>query len=246
MSKGSLIDSKAESKVHHFLLPPSNQPRSVVVDEPALSRRKSGDPLEDRSVQKLMTLAKELAWSDRQQAGRPAEDRPPREEERESDSDRHVETPPAMPQRPKGAMPPRPKAAMSPRPKRKWELIVGCYILLVLGAVVFSVWVRTGAHQVAAPAGFTALSPPKSDDPIATPQLPGRSPVAAATNEALRFGEFGCASVACTLSCNANERIANAFALSPGGTFVYEDDRTVTFRPLQLPSSKIVLVCSPQ
>src|SRR5215472_12794063 len=229
MSKGSLIDSKGEGRVHHFLLP-SNQPRWLAVDELPLSSSKSARPAEDRSVQKLMTLAQELAWSDRPLAGRPAEDRQPRDEDRESVSDRHAETPPVM----------------SPKPKRNWELRFGCYILLVLGLVVLSVWIRTHANQIAAPAGFTALSSPKSNDPVATPQLTDSSPVTEATSEALRFAEFGCASAVCTLSCNVNERVANAFALSPGGTFVYEDDRTVAVRPLQLPSSKIVLVCIPQ
>jgi hypothetical protein len=229
MSKDSLIDLKAESKVDDFLLLPPNHSRLVAVDELALPRSERGRPTEDRSVQKLMTLAQELAFSDRKQAGRPAEDRQPGDEDRERDRDRHVETPPVL----------------SPRRKRSWELIVGWYILLVLGAVVFSVWIRTHADQINAPAGL-ALSPPKSDALIAAPRLTDRLPVPVATSEALRFAEFGCASAVCTLSCNANERIANAFALSPGGAFVYEDDRTVAVRPLQLPSGKIVLVCIPQ
>src|SRR5690242_13070513 len=99
MSKGSLIDWRAESKADDLLLLPSNQP--PLVDEFALSRNKSDRPMEDRSVERLMALAKELAWGDRQQARRPAEDRQLRDEDCQSDKDRHVETPSVMSPRPK-------------------------------------------------------------------------------------------------------------------------------------------------
>jgi hypothetical protein len=230
MSKSGLGDWDAESKAHELLLLPANQHQLAAVDEFTRARSKSDRPVEDRSVERLMALARELAWGDRQQARPPAEDRQPRDEDRESDSDRPVAAPPVM----------------SPRPKRSWELTVGYFILLVLGIVVFSVWIRTNTNQIAALPEFTVLNPAKSGDTIATPQPTDSSAITAATNKALRFAEFGCASPMCTLSCNANERIANAFALSPGGTFVYEDDRTVSFRPLQLPSRKITLVCIPR
>jgi hypothetical protein len=45
------------------------------------------------------------------------------------------------------------------------------------------------------------------------------------------------------LSCNEDERLLNAYALTPGGVFTFEDDRRVTFRPARRPSSKIVLAC---
>jgi hypothetical protein len=60
----------------------------------------------------------------------------------------------------------------------------------------------------------------------------------------LRFAEFGCQQAICTASCNNNERLVSAYALNPGGVFVFEDDRRVTFRATRRPSGKIVLVCS--
>jgi len=95
MSKGSLIDLKTESEAHDLLLLPSNQP--PLVDEFA----PSGSKNEDRSVERLMALAKELARRDQQQAGLPAEDRQPSDEDYENDNDRHVETPPVISPRPK-------------------------------------------------------------------------------------------------------------------------------------------------
>jgi hypothetical protein len=62
----------------------------------------------------------------------------------------------------------------------------------------------------------------------------------------LRFAEFDCQQPACSLTCNDNERILTAYALNPGGTFVYEGDRQATFRPTRRPSGKIVLICVPQ
>jgi hypothetical protein len=135
---------------------------------------------------------------------------------------------------------------MYPKRNRNWELIVGYLILLAIAIIVFFVWVGTNTPQVAGPSEPTATGLRKSEDTIGAPPLANTSASAPAAREALRFAEFGCASAVCTVSCDTNERIANAFVLSPGGTFVYQDERTVSVRPLQLPSSKIVLVCVPQ
>ena len=99
MSKGSLVDLKAESEAHDLVLLSSDRP--PLVDEFAVSISKSDRPVEDRSIERLMAVAKELARGDRQQAGLPAEDRQPREEGYENDNDRLVEIPPVMSPRPK-------------------------------------------------------------------------------------------------------------------------------------------------
>jgi hypothetical protein len=123
MSKGSLIDSKAESKAHDLLLLSSNQP--PLVDEFALSGSKNDRPVEDRSIERVMALATELARRDRQQAGLPAEDRQPRDEACENDNDRHVETPPVMSPGPK------------PRPSRgKWSSHALLRFLITFGVGV--------------------------------------------------------------------------------------------------------------
>jgi hypothetical protein len=48
----------------------------------------------------------------------------------------------------------------------------------------------------------------------------------------------------CTVSCEPNEQILNAYALNPGGTFVFEDANKATFRPQRRgAASKVVIAC---
>jgi hypothetical protein len=123
MSKGSLIDLKAESKAHELLMLPSNQPPSV--DEFAFSRSRNDRPVEDRSIERLMALAKELARSDGQQAGLPTAGRQPSDQDCESDNDRHVERPPVG----------------SPRPERRPSLGKRCSRALLRFLIAFGVGV---------------------------------------------------------------------------------------------------------
>ena len=60
----------------------------------------------------------------------------------------------------------------------------------------------------------------------------------------IRFVEGECRQ-ACTVACEANERILNSYALSPGGTFVFEEENRATFRP-QRPgvTVKVMLACA--
>jgi hypothetical protein len=88
-----------------------------------------------------------------------------------------------------------------------------------------------GRDGPAGPAG-----PPGPQGPPGPPSASGPS---------LRFAEFACTQTACGVACKEDERILTAYALNPGGAFVYEDDRRATFRPTRRPSGKIVLVCVP-
>ena len=51
----------------------------------------------------------------------------------------------------------------------------------------------------------------------------------------------------CIVACGDGERILSAFAVSPGGTFVYESEARSTFRPEQpgVPV-KVILACIPK
>jgi hypothetical protein len=52
---------------------------------------------------------------------------------------------------------------------------------------------------------------------------------------------------ACTVACEANERILNAYAINPGGTFVFEEQNRATFRPQQEGTAiKVVVACAPK
>jgi hypothetical protein len=84
--------------------------------------------------------------------------------------------------------------------------------------------------------------------PPGPPGLPGQQgPAGPAgppgpTGSTLRFAEFGC-DQNCTVACEPNERIVNAYALRPSGTFIYEDDSRATYSPRGR-SGKIVLICT--
>jgi hypothetical protein len=118
--------------------------------------------------------------------------------------------------------------------------------LFLIGIAVLSVRISAGQAPVGGTAEATALGQAQSADApdhsisSSNPAVPG---VATPT---IRFVEFGCASAACTVGCDAGERILNAYMLGAGATFTYENDTTMTVRPPRLPSSKIVVVCMEQ
>src|SRR5437660_7810770 len=60
----------------------------------------------------------------------------------------------------------------------------------------------------------------------------------------IRFVDGECRQ-ACTVACEANERILNTYAINPGGTFVFEEDNRATFRPQrQGVTVKVMLACA--
>jgi hypothetical protein len=60
----------------------------------------------------------------------------------------------------------------------------------------------------------------------------------------VRFVESSCETRRCTISCEQDERILNAYAHGSAGNLVYEDDTTVVYRPSRRGgSTKIVLAC---
>jgi len=62
----------------------------------------------------------------------------------------------------------------------------------------------------------------------------------------IRFVDGECRQ-ACTVACEANERILTTHAINPGGTFVFEDESRATFRPQrQGVAVKVVVACAPK
>jgi hypothetical protein len=122
------------------------------------------------------------------------------------------------------------------------------WTLLMIGVLGFAAWAMTrpgwyggsvqGPPGPQGPQGATGAQGP------AGPPGPPGAPAPAGSS--IRFAEFGCAAAACSFTCDASERLLNAYALAPGGSFTFDDDRRVTFRPARRPSNKIVLVCVPQ
>ena len=130
--------------------------------------------------------------------------------------------------------------------KRNKELIIGCYILFLIGVAVLSVRIFSDSVPRPTPAELRTGNQLQLADRPDQPNSPKSAGLSGVASASIRFAEFGCASAACTISCEAAERIVNAFMLDAGAIFSYESDRSVTVRPPRLPSSKIVLVCAPQ
>jgi hypothetical protein len=95
-------------------------------------------------------------------------------------------------------------------------------------------WPLKSQRGEAGPPGPPGL--PGQQGPAGPPGPPGPSA------SALRFAEFGCDQI-CTVACEANERIVNAYALRPAGTFTFEDDTRATYAPRGR-SGKIVVICA--
>ena len=75
---------------------------------------------------------------------------------------------------------------------------------------------------------------------------PGPAGPVGPSGTVIRFVDGECRQ-ACTVACEANERILSTHAINPGGTFVFEEDGRATFRPQrQGVAVKVVVVCAPK
>lgn len=76
--------------------------------------------------------------------------------------------------------------------------------------------------------------------PAGSPGPPGP---AGPSGAVIRFVDGECRQ-ACTVACEENERILSTYAISPGGTFIFEADNKTTFRPQRQGASvKVILAC---
>jgi hypothetical protein len=75
---------------------------------------------------------------------------------------------------------------------------------------------------------------------------PGPAGPVGPSGTVIRFVDGECRQ-ACTVACEANERILTTYAINPGGTFVFEDEGRATFRPQrQGVAVKVVVACAPK
>src|SRR6266540_4174671 len=75
---------------------------------------------------------------------------------------------------------------------------------------------------------------------------PGPAGPAGSSGTVIRFVDGECRQ-ACTVACEANERILTTYAINPGGTFVFEDEGRATFRPQRQGAAvKVVVACAPK
>ena len=84
----------------------------------------------------------------------------------------------------------------------------------------------------------------KGDQGPPGPAGPAASP--GPSGKVIRFVVGECRQ-ACTLACEANERILNTYAIKLGGTFVFEEQNRATFRPQHEGTAiKVVVACAPE
>ena len=87
---------------------------------------------------------------------------------------------------------------------------------------------RAGAQGMPGPPG-----PAGPAGPASSPGSPG-----------LRIAETSCTQAVCEVSCNENEYLINAYVLDARGSFVYHDDRRLSFTPPRRGAGKVVTICA--
>jgi hypothetical protein len=195
---------------------------------------------EEGAVAKFMALAKELARGGPRQVDWPNSQLQPSHKDPDVHRNWRVELAEIA------ALSRRMPRVHSSRKKPNWELIIACYILVLLGVFVLSVRIFSDRALVTGPAKSIAVTQSESRTPPDQSNSPNSLGEPEAAKTTIRFVEFDCASSECTASCDTSERVVNAFMLGGDAAFIFENERGVNVKPLRLPSNKIVLVCVPQ
>jgi hypothetical protein len=88
--------------------------------------------------------------------------------------------------------------------------------------------------------------PPGPEGPAGPAGPPGPAGPAGSNGTVIRFVEGECRQ-ACTVACEDSERILTTYAITPGGSFVFESDSKATFRPQRHGVTvKVILACVPR
>jgi hypothetical protein len=118
--------------------------------------------------------------------------------------------------------------------RRAWLFGLLCLTLAACGEGVTGPKGDKGDQGPPGPAGPAG--------PIGPPGPPGSAP----SGTVIRMTEFECRA-ACEISCEASERILNAYALRPGGTLAFENDNRASFRPQGRNAAvKVLVACIPK
>jgi len=105
--------------------------------------------------------------------------------------------------------------------------------------LIFAAFVLAACGQSEPPAKGEA-GPPGPAGPAGPAAFSGST--SGANGPAIKVIARPCDQPACGASCEENEQILNAYALNPGGTISFIDQRNATFRPQKRPSV-FVLIC---
>jgi hypothetical protein len=128
----------------------------------------------------------------------------------------------------------------SDRHRRNNRMRLGIFLgTAAIGIALILAWVAVyqGGPGYALRGDPGQMGPPGPTGPQGPPGPPG-------LGTRFRFAEFECNGKVCSAECEPDERLVNAFAQFPAGTFTVVSDSGVQYRPLGR-SSKFVLVCVP-
>ena len=84
--------------------------------------------------------------------------------------------------------------------------------------------------------------PPGPPGPVGPAGPPGPAGAASGEQQNIRVLTQPCNQQTCGASCEESEQILNAYALNPGGSIGFIDERNVTFQPKGHPTV-LVLIC---
>lgn len=84
--------------------------------------------------------------------------------------------------------------------------------------------------------------PPGPPGPVGPAGPPGPAGLPSSEQQNIRVLTQPCNQTTCGASCEESEQILNAYALNPGGSIGYIDERNVTFQPKGRPAV-LVLIC---
>ena len=117
---------------------------------------------------------------------------------------------------------------------------VRCFLVLSMLVLSLSACGEKEAAQKGEP------GPPGPEGPAGPAGPAGPVGPTGISGTVIRFVEGECRQ-ACTVACEDNERILTTYAISPGGSFVFESDSKATFRPQRQGAAvKVILACVPR
>src|SRR5437868_1266749 len=91
------------------------------------------------------------------------------------------------------------------------------WTLLIIAVLGFAAWaiMRAGGYRALSVQGPPGpQGPPGTTGAQGPPGSPGPAGPPAPAGPSIRFAEFGCAAAACSFTCDASERLLNAYALT--------------------------------
>src|SRR5262249_28894794 len=131
------------------------------------------------------------------------------------------------------ARPTRAGVSRSQRAPRPCAVLARLFTILVVFTLAACDRKEVASQEEKGSEGPPGAQPPGPPDPAGLPR-----------GTVIRFADGECRQI-CTVTCEANERILNTFAIGPSGSFVFEDENRATFRPERRGAPvRVVVACA--